>query len=123
MSVILVVEDEVATQIMLGFMLQRNNDYTVITVENGQEALTYLDTEPVDLIISDINMPEMDGLTMLRQLRADGRYEDLPIIMFTAVGTDQIKKDAEQMGASGFLRKPVSSREISSIVEYYLGDA
>ncbi len=123
MSVILVVEDEVATQIMLGFMLQRNNDYTVITVENGQEALTYLDTEPVDLVISDINMPEMDGLTMLRKLRADGRYADLPIIMFTAVGTDQIKKDAEEMGASGFLRKPVSSREISSIVEYYLGDA
>ncbi len=119
MSVILVVEDEVATQIMLGFMLQRSN-YTVVTVKNGQEALTHLDKEAVDLIIADVNMPEMGGLEMLQKLRANERYKNLPIIMFTAVGTEQIEKDVKRMGANGFLRKPVSSREIASVVEYYL---
>ncbi len=119
MGVILVVDDEPVTQLMLGMMLQRN-DYTVITAIDGKDALAHLATQKVDLVITDVNMPKMDGLTMLQQLRADKRFEHLPIIMFTAMGQGRIRQEARQMGASGFLTKPASSSELTGAVAQYL---
>lgn len=120
MSIILVVEDELATQIMLKLILQRSN-HRVISVENGQEALSFLSKESIDLMIADVNMPGMDGLTMLQQIRDDKRFQSLPIIMFTGSGDDQIRVRASRMGASGFLTKPASSREVTGTVAHHLG--
>ena len=120
MSIILVVEDEPATQIMLELILQRRN-HRVISVGNGQEAISLLSKEPIDLMIADVNMPGMDGLTMLQQIRDDDRYQNLPIIMFTASGDDRVRLKASHMGASGFLTKPASSREVTDTVAHHLG--
>jgi len=120
MGVILVVDDEPVTQLMLGMMLQRSGDYKVVTAEDGQEALAHLDKEDIDLVIADVNMPKMDGLTMLQHLRADGRYKNLPIIMFTARGEWRIRQEAEKSGATGFLTKPASSRDVTEAVARYL---
>lgn len=119
MGIILVVDDEPVTQLMLGLMLQRH-DYTVITADDGQAAMARLAKEKVDLAIIDVNMPKMDGLTMLQRLRADKRYENLPVIMFTAHGQDRIRQEATQKGASGFLTKPASSSEVASAVAQHL---
>ncbi len=121
MGVILVVDDEPVTQLMLGMMLKRSGDYEVVTAEDGQEALAHLDKEDVDLIIADVNMPKMDGLTMLQRLRADGRHQNLPIIMFTARGEWRIRQEAEKSGATGFLTKPASSSEVAGAVARLLG--
>lgn len=120
MSIILVVEDEPATQIMLELILRRIN-HKVIAVEDGQKALSFLSREPVDLMIADVNMPGMNGLMMLQQIRDDKRYQNLPIIMFTANGDDQVRLKASRMGASGFLTKPASSKELIGTVEHHLG--
>jgi len=119
-SIILIVEDEPATQIMLELILKRSN-HMVIAVENGQEAISFLSKEPIDLMIADVNMPGMDGLTMLKQIREDERYHSLPIIMFTASGDERVRLKASSMGASGFLTKPASSKEVTSIVAHHLG--
>ena len=120
MSIILVVEDDPATQIMLELILQRSN-HTVVSVENGQDAIVFLTQKPIDLMIADVNMPGMDGLTMLQQIRNDKQYQDLPIIMFTASGDDRVRIEAKRMGASGFLTKPASSREVTGTVAQHLG--
>lgn len=119
MGVILVVDDEPVTQLMLGLMLQRSN-YKVITAVDGQEAMNHLASEKVDLAIIDVNMPKMDGMTMLQRLRADKRYEKLPVIMFTAQGQERVRQEATQKGATGFLTKPASSAEVTSTVARYL---
>lgn len=119
MGVILVVDDEPVTQLMLGLMLQRSN-YKVITAVDGQEAMNHLANEKIDLAIIDVNMPKMDGMTMLQRLRADKRFEKLPVIMFTAQGQERVRQEATQKGATGFLTKPASSTEVTSTVARFL---
>lgn len=121
MSIILVVEDEPATQMMLELILKRSN-HKVVAVEDGQKALSFLSKEDVDLMIADVNMPGMNGLIMLQQIRGDDRYQSLPVIMFTANGDERVRLKASRMGASGFLTKPTSSKELLSTVEHHLGN-
>ena len=122
MSIILVVEDEPATQMMLELILKRSN-HKVVAAEDGQKALSFLSKEPVDLMIADVNMPGMDGLMMLQRIRDNDRYQSLPIIMFTANGDDRVRLKASRMGASGFLTKPASSKEVIGTVEHHLGNS
>ncbi len=119
MTSILVVDDYSVTQRMLGHMLRRAG-YTHFAAQDGFEALEILEQEEPDLIICDIAMPEMDGLTLLGKIRADDHYATLPIIMLTASGQDEDRVIAEEMGASGFLTKPVSSQELLFIIEQIL---
>ena len=115
MANILVVDDNPVIQLMLSLMLKRN-DQTVFTAASGQEAIELLERTGVDLVILDVNMPDMDGLTLLKQLRDDERYQNLPIIMLTASGREQVRLVATQKGANGFLTKPTSSRELLDMV-------
>ena len=115
MASILVVDDNPVIQLMLSLMLKRN-DQTVHTAASGEEALELLARTGIDLVILDVNMPDIDGLTLLKQLRDDERYQNLPIIMLTASGREQVRLVAAQKGANGFLTKPTSSRELLDMV-------
>ncbi|MCP4424367.1 MAG: response regulator [Chloroflexi bacterium] len=119
MGVILIVEDELTTQLMLKLIMQRNN-HEVVIANDGEDALAQLEEKTVDLVIADVNMPRMSGLTMLERLREDKRFENLPIIMFTAVGNKKTHLEATQKGATHFLTKPVSSGKLAEIVDQHL---
>jgi two-component system, chemotaxis family, chemotaxis protein CheY len=119
MATILVVDDSPVMQRLLTLMLERN-EHEVITVSNGREAVTYLEQQAVDLIITDVNMPEVDGLTLLQQLRADGRHKDLPVVVLTASSQEGVRRIAAQRGANGFLTRPTSSWELKEIVNHCL---
>ena len=116
MITVLVVEDSVIQQRILGYTL-RKNGYKVIQAGNGQEALDCLATTPVDVMISDISMPQMNGLDLLKYLRQNKGHEYLPIIMLTASGQDQDRKIAQAAGANYFLTKPVSSTDLITTVK------
>lgn len=118
-KVVLIVDDEPVTQLMVTVMLQRKN-FEVITANDGQDALEHLMKEQIDLVIADVNMPIMGGLTMLQKLRSDGRYQKLPVIMFTAQGQRQIQSDAITKGATDFLTKPFSSSKLADMVNHHL---
>ena len=96
-------------------MLQRNN-HTVLTANNGVEALSCLDHTQIDLMITDINMPNMNGLVLLEELRSDQRHKHLPVIVLTAIGQEHMSQVAAQKGASNFLTRPVSSWELKEAV-------
>jgi two-component system, chemotaxis family, chemotaxis protein CheY len=125
MANILVVDDSPVMQRLLTLMLKRN-DHEVSTVSNGREAFVYLadegqkDGQKVDLIITDVNMPEIDGLALLQTLRADNRYKHLPIIVLTASGQEGIRRIAARGGANGFLTRPTSSWELKEIINHCL---
>ncbi len=115
MAVILVVDDDPISQRLLGYTLQKQG-HQVLSAMNGLLAIARLDQAEVDLVITDLTMPEMDGPTLLKHLRADPRYAELPIIMLTASGQDQDRIQARAAGVSDFLTKPTSSRELIETV-------
>jgi two-component system chemotaxis response regulator CheY len=115
MAKILVVDDTILTQRLLEVMLKRIN-HTTFTALNGLEALEFLKTTTVDLIITDINMPEMDGFTLLDALRSDKRFKNVPIIVMTASGLPYLPVMVTQRGAAVFLAQPFSSRELTEAV-------
>ncbi len=116
---ILVVDDEPVSLMLLDAILRRSK-YEVMTALSAQEARSLLETEPIDLIILDLLMPDVDGLTFLQQLRENEKYQHLPIIVFTAVSQNRVRQEAFQKGATTFLTKPISSRELTRIVNTHL---
>src|SRR5215831_14624725 len=99
MAVILVADDDPVSHRILDYILGRLG-HTVLRAMNGQEALDQLDAAPADLLILDLAMPVMDGLSVLRNLRADERFRNLPIIMLTASGLERDERTARAEGAS-----------------------
>ncbi len=116
---ILVVDDEPVSLMLLDTILSRSN-FAVSTAASALDALAHLNNHPCDLMILDLLMPDMDGLTLLKQLRADPKFENLPIIVFTAVSQNRVRQEAFQKGATTFLTKPVSSRELTRVVNKYI---
>ncbi|NWJ95799.1 MAG: response regulator [Chloroflexi bacterium] len=119
MKTILLVEDSPVTQRILSLILEKNG-FTVISAFNGLEALEALDQISVELVLCDVGMPEMDGLTLLKRLRADEHYKFLPVIMLTASGQDEDRIAARAEGANYFLTKPSSSKELLDTVNQVL---
>jgi CheY-like chemotaxis protein len=119
MATILVVEDHPVTQLVLSKRL-RNSGHEVVIANSGREALAHLAHSPVDLIISDISMPEMDGLDFLRRMRTNEATRNVPVIILTNSVLDQHRLAASAAGANGFLEKPVSSWELEAIVKQFL---
>lgn len=95
-------------------------DYEVISAGHGKEALEILKKERIDLIISDVMMPEMDGFSLLRILKANDLYSGIPIIMLTARAEDNDKLDALTIGVDDYLTKPFLADELRARVKNLL---
>jgi two-component system, chemotaxis family, chemotaxis protein CheY len=83
---------------------------------SGVEGLEILKSKPVDLILSDINMPAMDGLEFLRQLRAQNLAPGVPVVMITTESSEEHVKLAIQAGAQGYIRKPFTAEQVKERV-------
>ena len=115
MARILIVDDTPQIHRLLTLMLKRIN-HTTITADSGTKALEQLEKTPVDLIITDLNMPEMSGFTLLEKVRAKEKFKNLPIIMLSATGQEQASRVAKQKGANSFMSQPVSTWELNRVV-------
>lgn len=85
---------------------------TVIEAGDGQEALSKLQSATVGLILSDINMPNMDGLQLLSALKANDQTKNVPVIMVTTEGSSSRVMEAVNLGAAGYVRKPFTAEQI-----------
>jgi CheY-like chemotaxis protein len=119
MNTILVVDDSLITQRTLSFTLQKFG-YKVLEALNGLAALELLEKKPVSLVIADLAMPKMNGLELLKKIRHDRRFQELPVIMLTASGQDEDRIAARQAGADGFLTKPHSTTELIEAIKTVL---
>ncbi len=111
---ILLVDDEENARIALSRLLSREG-YVVNTVSNGFEALNYLREHDVNLIVTDINMPEMDGISFLRE--ANRSFPGINVIMITAYGGVESYIEAINLGAFEYINKPVKIEELKSILD------
>lgn len=114
MKKILIVDDEENARIGLSKLLGQEG-YLVDAVANGNEALSYLGQEQVSLVITDINMPEMDGLVFLRELNRS--YPTTDVIMMTAYGGVESYLEAMNLGAFEYLNKPIKLDELKSVMK------
>lgn len=109
MKQILVADDSLVTQLSLVHILE-STGYQVHVVNDGQSALTILHNQHIDLLISDISMPVMDGLSLLELIRHENALCRLPVILVT--GTQEQLQQAQASSANAVLTKPVSSWQV-----------
>jgi DNA-binding response OmpR family regulator len=119
---ILVVDDDADIQALTSTVLA-GAGYEVALASNGPEALQALREAGFDLVLLDINMPDMSGWETLRLLRADEAFEDLPVVMFTIKGQVRDKIHAMQEGAIDYITKPFVIDELIARVERLLDPA
>ncbi len=120
---ILVVDDNEDSRYFLESLL-KGNDYEVISVTNGKEGLERLRNDDINLIVSDILMPVMDGYQFCRAVKKDSRWKPLPFIFYTATYTDSKDKQlALDMGADLYIRKPSEPEEFIQIIRKVIEEA
>ena len=85
----------------------------VMEASDGVEALEILKANKVGLILSDINMPKMDGLQLLSKVKADPEYRDIPVVIVTTEGSQATVMEAVTLGAAGYIRKPFTAEQIN----------
>jgi len=110
-ATILVVDDEEPIQELLRFNLEKEG-YFVRVAKDGQEALQHVENDQPDLIVLDLMLPGMDGLEVCRKLRANPKFQQIPIIMLTAKGEEFDKVLGLELGADDYMTKPFSPREL-----------
>lgn len=111
---VLLVDDSAAIRKILQRVLKQSDVAVgnVYEAGDGQEALTLLASQKVGLILSDINMPNMDGLQFLGKVKADASLKDIPVVMITTEGNQTMVMDAVNLGAAGYVRKPFTAEQI-----------
>lgn len=107
---ILVIDDEENIRELIKFNLE-NEGYQVLLAAEGQEGLDKVN-DSIDLIVLDLMLPEVDGLTVCRKIRNDSEFQDIPIIMLTAKGEEVDRVIGLEMGADDYITKPFSPREL-----------
>ncbi|MEW6441772.1 MAG: response regulator [bacterium] len=113
---VLVVDDDEMVLIALEELL-RSKGYQPKAVPGGEEALDALAKESFDLVVLDIIMPGMDGYEVCRRIRRQESLRDLPVVMLTAMSSEDDRKKGEAAGANLFLPKPISPQRLLSLIE------
>ncbi len=116
MKRVLAVDDTITFRIMLADCL-RKAGHEVIEAENGKIALDKLLQEQPDIVITDLNMPVMDGLDFIEAARKEGAGRALPMLLLTTEVADHLKKRAREVGATGWLTKPFDPDQILRLVD------
>jgi len=112
---ILVVDDELTTCVLLEHFL--STQYDVVTTSSGSEALIWLEGNLPDLILSDIQMPKMDGFELLKEIRLKGYTKHTPIIMLSGQTESKERIKCYQLGAQDYLTKPFNPQELEEVVK------
>ena len=113
-SNVLIVDDSAAIRKILARVLQQTEIITgsIFEAGDGLQALDILRQNPISLVLSDINMPNMDGLEFLKEIRANSSWSSVPVVMITTEGSQAKVMEAVQAGASGSVRKPFTADQI-----------
>jgi two-component system chemotaxis response regulator CheY len=112
-KVLIIDDSNTMRKIVTRSLRQAGLDFdTILEAGDGQAALDVLAGETVDIILSDINMPVMDGIEFLRQKQADPKIKDIPVVMITTEAGSDILDEAKSLGAAGSIKKPFTPDQI-----------
>jgi two-component system, chemotaxis family, chemotaxis protein CheY len=117
---ILAIDDSASIRQMVGFTL-KSSGYEVTDAVDGMDGLEKAKGKTFNLILTDQNMPRMDGLTLIKNLRALPQYKTVPILMLTTESSDAMKQQGKAAGATGWLVKPFDPQKLIEVVKKVIG--
>lgn len=118
-NTILVVDDSSTVRKFVSVSLAMQG-FQVVTACDGMDALEKLPTQKIDLVITDLNMPNMDGFELIKSLRESPAYKELPIVILTSLSDSLSKERSAQLGVHSFLKKPFSLEKVQYEVSKYI---
>jgi two-component system, chemotaxis family, chemotaxis protein CheY len=114
---ILIVEDSATTRALIRAVIDELGEFETVEAGSGFEALKMLPQQEYDLIITDINMPDINGLELINFVRSNPRYNRLPIIIVSTERSEEDKKRGMALGATAYVTKPFKSLELQEIIK------
>jgi two-component system chemotaxis response regulator CheY len=114
-AVILAVDDSASMRQMVKFTLE-SAGYTVVQAVDGVEALEIAKAQPANLVLTDVNMPRMDGISLVRELRNLEEYKGVPMLMLTTESGTETKMRGKQAGATGWIVKPFNPEQLLATI-------
>jgi two-component system chemotaxis response regulator CheY len=118
---ILITEDSATMRSLISSTIAAMGDYEVVEAANGFEALRILPREMVDMVITDINMPDINGLELISFLRSNVNYKSLPLIIISTEGSEKDRQKGLALGADAYLVKPFVPEELQNLIRTFLG--
>jgi two-component system chemotaxis response regulator CheY len=118
---ILIVEDSATTRALIRAVIDEMGDFETVEAGSGFEALKMLPQQDYDLIITDINMPDINGLELISFVKNNPRYNHLPVIIVTTERSEEDKNRGMALGAAAYVTKPFKSPELQDILTKTLG--
>ena len=120
MATALVVEDSPTMRQLIVFALRRIRGLEVLEADDGVDALRKMAASKLDIILTDINMPIMDGLKLVKRVRSDEALKAIPIIIITTEGAEEDRQRALALGANAYITKPIQAPQVISQVKQLL---
>ncbi len=117
---ILIADDSAVMRAMLVSTIEACGDYHIVEAASGFEALRLLPREKVDLILTDINMPDINGLELISYLRNNANYQTIPVIIISTEGSQKDIDKGKSLGANEYLIKPFAPQQLQQLVSSYL---
>jgi two-component system chemotaxis response regulator CheY len=117
----LVVEDSPTMRQLISFALRRIKGLEVEEADDGVDGLKKLSEQKFDILITDINMPVMDGLKLVSLVRKDETHKDIPIVIITTEGAAEDRQRAMTLGANAYITKPIQAPQVINCVKKLLG--
>lgn len=114
---VLVVDDSPTMRQLIVFALKRLRDVSITEANDGVDGLKKISSAKFDLVLTDINMPVMDGLKLVSLIRGDATHKDVPIVVITTEGGQEDKDRAMALGASSYITKPIQANSVLTIVK------
>lgn len=117
---IMTVDDSSSIRQMVSFTL-KGAGYEIIEAVDGKDALSKLNGKPIHMMLVDLNMPNLDGISLIREVRANENYKFIPLIMLTTESQAVKKQEGKAAGATGWIVKPFKPEQLLSVVKKVLG--
>ena len=117
----LIVEDSPTMRQLIVFALKRIPELEIVEASDGVDALKKLPGQQTDLVLTDINMPIMDGLKLVSLMKSNPLYKDIPVVMITTEGAQEDRERGLALGACAYIPKPIQTNNLLKVVREILG--
>lgn len=117
---VMAVDDSASVRMMVNFTLSEMG-FDIVEAFDGLDAMKKLDLKPVDMLITDLNMSELDGISLVKKVREKPLYRFIPIIILTTETCEEKRREGRQAGATGWIVKPFKPAQLTAVVNRVMG--
>ena len=114
---ILIVEDSATTRALIRAVIEDMGDFSTVEAGSGFEALKLLPTQQFSLVITDVNMPDINGLELIHFIKSNPRYGNIPLIIVSTERSEEDKKRGMALGAMAYITKPFKAHELQTVIK------